>query len=161
MQQPSSPLARLSPAWEPGAWIGVTRHVFGPLTEVGTDEVVEVHPPHLLLALWRPQRLDQPFLGRWPHMVWLSKGDSVQTSLELLRQVPSPDRLWLTPEDIDWALLAEIVLRSEEGLRPFHHRELERFIAAEREATSQRISRSYSDEQQDPRSHSGTALGRP
>ena len=161
---PILPLARMSSAWEPGAWIGTMRRAFGPIAEIveadgDVSDVVETFPPHTILALWKPQQLNQPFLRRWPHMVWMTTVDSERAQLELLREVPESARLWITPQDIDWALLAEIVMLSEKNLMPQHYHQLQRFIDQEREATSAKISRAYSDERQGFRSFSKTVPG--
>lgn len=154
-----SPLSRVVLNWEPGVWIGSLRRAFGPVAEVvqtPRGEVVENHPPHLLVALWKPQRLDRPFLRRWPNMVWLSERDSEHATLDLLREIPAENRLWLTQEGVDWALLAEIVMLTEEHLQPFHHRELQRLIVAERQAATAMIKRAYNKERQGLRGFSHT-----
>jgi hypothetical protein len=153
---PNPPLSRLGPVqtrlladWMPGAWIGAARRAIQPQAELYSSpqgEVVESHPAHWLIALWRPQRLQQPFLRRWPHMASLFEGDDeARVQEELLRHVPGDERLLLVSDDIDWALVAEIVMLAEPDLRPFHYRALQQFIVDERAAASRRISESYSD----------------
>ena len=153
MDRDALTLQRLSDAWEPGVWIGAARRACGPVAEVvprGQGEIVETHPPQLLLALWKPQRLERPFLRRWPQMVWLSGDDIDHAPQTLLREVPAPARLWVMDADVDWALLAEIVMRSEAGLKPYQYRELQRFIIAEREVTGAMIDEAYGG---DPGAH--------
>jgi len=149
MDLAASPLDRISDAWEPGVWVGAARRAFGPVAEVVSSaqgQVLETHPPQLLLALWKPQRLERPFLRRWPQVVWLRAGDMEQAPLELLREVPAPARLWVFDSDVDWALLAEIVMRSEPGLQTYQYQELQRFIFTEREATAASIGEAYGDD---------------
>ena len=130
---------RLLGSWQPGAWTGAVREVMAPATEFVTTAsgtAVESYPPHRLLLLWPPQRLDSPLLGRWPQRVQLSAVAADQAAETLLAEVPGAAPLWLHPaaQDIDWALAAEIVLTHEPGLRPFQTAGLRSFIEAEREA---------------------------
>lgn len=140
--------ARLSPDWHPAAWVGAVRRVFGPVAEVGDgagddDGVVESHPPHSLFVAWSPLKPGQPLLRRWPSLVSIVGADGDDAVAALLKAVPGGAPLWLTPHEIDWALMAEIVMLSEPDLAPFHYRELERFVAAERAATLAQISAAY------------------
>jgi hypothetical protein len=140
------PRQRLLADWEPGAWVGAVRRAFGPQPELRRSvqgEIVDA-PSHWLIALWKPQRLQQPFLFRWPHVVLLHAGEDESTAIaELLQHVPWGERLWVVHDEIDWALLAEIVMLSESGLRGFHLRALHEFMRNEREATLARIARAY------------------
>ena len=140
--------ARLLAQWQPGAWTGAVREVFQSTTEfvkIASGTAVETYPPHRLLLLWPPQRLDAPLLGRWPQQVRLSAVPADQASEALLKGVPEPDMLWLNshPADVDWALAAEIVLHHEPTLRPFQSTGLRAFIEAEREATFARLNADY------------------
>ena len=70
----NSELQRLVPHWSPGVWIGAVKRAFGPVNELvaGSDGVlVDSHPPHSLLVLWKPPKapLQPPFLRRYPWMV--------------------------------------------------------------------------------------------
>ena len=145
---PGADPERLLHDWMPGAWIGAVRRAIGPLTELSSTpqgEVVEHRPPQWLLALWPPQRLQQPFLRRWPQLVALQPADDeAQAVVALLRQVPDGRRLWVLNEELDWALMAEIVLRSE-APPPLQARALHEFIEAERAATAARIVQAYGD----------------
>ncbi len=109
--------------------------------------VVDSHPPHSLLVLWKPPKaMTQPMLRRFPWMVSISAVGDADTALaELLLQLPPDARLYLARHhDIDWALMAEIVMVSEKDLAPYHYRELQAFVLAEREATLAKISAGYS-----------------
>ena len=139
---------RVLNGWQPGAWTGAVREVLAATTEFVTaagGTVVESYPPHRLLLLWPPQRLDAPLLGRWPQRVWLSAVPADAATEALLDQVPGTARLWLhlQAEDIDWALAAEIVLTHEPALRPFQAKGLRAFIDAEREAGFARLNSAY------------------
>ena len=140
--------ARLLAQWQPGAWTGAVREVFESTTEfvkTTSGTAVETYPPHRLLLLWPPQRLDAPLLGRWPQQVRLSAVRADQASEALLLGVPEPGLLWLNPHeaDVDWALAAEIVLHHEATLRPFQSIGLRAFIDAEREASFARLNADY------------------
>ncbi|MED5619627.1 hypothetical protein [Ideonella sp. BN130291] len=144
---PGADSQRLLRDWMPGAWIGAVRRAFGPQTELhSTDqgELVEHHPPHWLIALWPPQSLQQPFLRRWPQQVLLlGAEEEAQAVVELLRHVPDGHRLWVLNEELDWALMAEIVLLSEAHLQPFQQQALQWFMDTERAASTDRILHSY------------------
>ena len=140
--------ARLLAQWQPGAWTGAVREVFESTTEfvkTASGTAVETYPPHRLLLLWPPQRLDAPLLGRWPQQVRLSAVPADQAGEALLLGVPEPELLWLNPHetDVDWALAAEIVLHHEPALRPFQSTGLRAFIETEREASFARLNADY------------------
>jgi len=147
LQVPGADPERLLRDWMPGAWIGAVRQAFGlraEITSTPQGEVVESHPPHWLVALWPPQRLQRPFLRRWPRWVSLQPAETeAQAVVQLLRQVPEGAPLWVLHEELEWALLAEIVLIGEAGLLPFQQRGLQEFIDAERIATTARIRSAY------------------
>ena len=109
--------------------------------------LVDSHPPHSLLVLWKPPKspLQPPFLRRYPWMVSIDAVSGADAALhELLKQMPHDAQLYLArPRDIDWALMAEIVMLSEKNLAPYHYRELQAFAQAEREATLAEISAGY------------------
>ena len=139
---------RLLDQWRPGAWTGAVREVMAPATEFVTSAggtVVESYPPHRLLLLWPPQRLDAPLLGRWPQQVQLSAVPADHAAETLLSLVPDDAVLWLHAgmQDIDWTLAAEIVLTHEPALRPFQATGLRSFIETEREAGFARLNSAY------------------
>jgi hypothetical protein len=139
-------LPRLAKHYESGHWIGGVRKAFGAVSEVveGPNGVlIDSHPPHFLLVLWKPLEPDTPFLPRWPTKVSIAQPASSAAVRELLVDVPPGERLWLTDQHIDWVLMAEIVMLSEPGLQHFHYRELKRFIDIERKATLASVSVNY------------------
>lgn len=135
--------------WQPGAWTGAVRQVFDSTTEfiksADGSPTVETYPPHRLLLLWPPQRLDAPLLGRWPQAVRLSALPQDEAAETLLADLPADALLWLHPrtQDVDWTLAAEIVLHHEPALRPFQIDGLRAFIDAEREASFARLNADY------------------
>ena len=148
-RSPESADRRIVARPEPGAWIGAVRRVFGPISQVVQTEQgdqIENHPPHYLVALWAPLREDEGFLRRWPDSVSIALHDQDHALQELLRNVPIGARLWVTMQEIDWAVIAEIAMLSEaQSFLPEHYRELERFIAQERAETLATISANYTD----------------
>ena len=158
---PFPPPSRLLDRWRPGVWIGAQRRAFGPLAEINETEdqlIVDTHPPHSLIVLWRPPREHEPMLRRLPHIASLvTSHDEATVVAELLAQMPIDARLWMAPQpEIDWALMAEIVMISETELAAYEHRELRRFIDAERVATLALISASYTDDSESYRAFAET-----
>jgi hypothetical protein len=139
-------LRRLVKRYQPGQWIGGLRRAFGPVAEVGegsSESDIESHPAHYLVALWRPLDAHLPFLPRWPYRVSIVSPDAETAARALLDDVPRRQRLWIAGPQIDWALVARIVILGEPQLKPYQHRELEAFIRAEQQATLAAISVHY------------------
>lgn len=137
---------RLAASYRVGHWVGGLRKVFGPVTELSASalgEDLETHPSHYLVALWMPPSSGQPFLARWPFKVAIVAPDPAAALRDLLVDVPMSDRLWLTGSQVDWALMAEIVMLSEPGLLPYQYRGLKDFAEREREEVQGIISRHY------------------
>lgn len=144
--------SRIAARLAPGVWIGAVRRVIGPIAQVtptAHGDMIETHPPHYLVAIWAPQRDDEAFLRRWPDSVSVALNDQEGAIGELLRNLPEGARVWVTTQEVDWAVIAEIAMLSE-GRRftPEHYRELERFIANERGATLATISANYTDSEE-------------
>ena len=144
-------LRRLVKRYQPGHWIGGLRRAFGPVAElVDEGEIgsghgdVEMHPAHYLVALWRPLEVATPFLPRWPFRVSIVTPDAESAARALLEDVPRRQRLWIAGPEIDWALIARIVIMGQPGLQAFQHRELQTFIRGERRASLAAISLHYS-----------------
>jgi hypothetical protein len=134
---------------EQGVWIGAVRRIIGPIAQVMQTEhgdAIETHPPQYLVAMWAPLRDDEAFLRRWPDSVSVALNDHDCAVAELLCNLPEGARVWVTSQEIDWAVIAEIAMLSEgENFTPDHYRELERFIAQERDAALATISANYTD----------------
>lgn len=139
--------ARLLAAWQPQAWVGVARRVRGASAEVvrtARGPVVENHAPQWLCALWPPQRLEAPLLGRWPELATLIAAETAFGALhQLLPQLPPQAQLWPAELDVDWALLADIVLHQDARLRPTQSQALREFAEAERARSFARVNDGY------------------
>ena len=140
-------LRRLARRYQPGHWIGGLRRAFGPVAEIGEGSGfgdLETHPAHYLVALWRPVDPSAPFLPRLPYRVSIVTPDAATAARGLLEDVPRRQRMWVAGKEIDWALIARILILAEPKLKPYQHRELQSFIRAERRAMLAAISVHYS-----------------
>ena len=137
---------RLLGQWQPGAWIGACRRLSGAQAELKNGPqgpLLENHAPQWLLALWPPQGLDQPLLSCWPARLRLLALEDDELAAALLAEVPAGARLWRTDLALDWALLAEIVLHHEPGLRPAQAQALRALAEADRLARFERLNKAY------------------
>jgi hypothetical protein len=139
---------RVLPKWQPLAWIALARRVRGASAEVvqapGRPLVVENHAPQWLCALWPPQRVDAPLLSRWPDLAMLVSAETLFGALhQVLAELPPDAVLWPAQLDVDWALLAELVLHHDAGLRPAQVQALRELAEAERRAALARINDGY------------------
>lgn len=138
----SSPLAaaarRLTTAYVPGAWVGAVRRAF-------EADAFGHHPAHYLVALWEPPPPGQPLLPRWPAVAAIASPDANAALLELVRHLPAGARVWLCDTVVDWALVAEIVLRSDTNLQAHHRAGLSAFVERCGQVDAQRIAHEYTD----------------
>ncbi|HEX3139994.1 MAG TPA: hypothetical protein VHQ87_08065, partial [Rhizobacter sp.] len=145
--QPGDP--RLLRHWQPRAWIGVRRKLSGASTELlksaDGQPIIESHPPQWLLAVWPPQGLDVPLLGRWPDRALLVGAQQSQAADRLVLQqaVPEQAPLWIGELDADWPLIAELVLLHDAALKPFQLEALRALIEEERLARFARLNNAY------------------
>lgn len=140
--------AQLLAAWEPRAWTALVRRVRGATSELVTGHaghpVVENHAPQWLCALWPPQRLEAPVLGRWPELATLTAAETALGALhQLLAQLPLEAKVWPAELDADWVLIAELVLHQDPRLRPSQAQALRELADAERSATFARLNDGY------------------
>ncbi|KQY85313.1 hypothetical protein [Pelomonas sp. Root1444] len=141
------PDARLLRQWQPSAWTALARRIRGASAEVVQTlqgPVVENHEPQWLCALWPPQRLEAPLLGRWPEMATLVGAETLFGALhQLLGQLPPEASLWAADLDTDWGLLANLVLHHDANLRPVHAEALRELVESERRASFARVNDGY------------------
>lgn len=132
---------RLLKTWQPGAWTVVRRRLLDAgtvLLKTAQGTVVEERPAQWLVAAWPPQNLDAPLLGRWPELALLAANPEA-----LLTGLPESARLWLSEVEVDWALLAELVLHQDASLGARELKALRDLAEAERQAAFEQINGRY------------------
>lgn len=138
---------RLLGRWQPRAWTGRLRkiaEVSAEVVQTPQGPLVENRAAAWLFALWPPQRLDAPLLGRWPAQVGLIEADDAPLAqLAMLAAVPPDAPLWVADLDIDWGLVAEILLHQDASLRQGLSSTLKNLIQSEREAAYAQINQAY------------------
>lgn len=139
--------ARVLERWHPGAWTALARRVRGASSEVvqtPRGPQVENHAPQWLCALWPPQGLDVPLLGRWPELAMLVSAETAFGALhQLLPSLPPGASLWPATLEVDWALLADLVRHQDARLRPAQAQALRELAEAERSASFARLNDGY------------------
>jgi hypothetical protein len=118
---------------EAGVWTGAIRLAV---------EASEQGPAHYLVAAWPPA---QPMLPRWPAVAAIASPDADAALLMLMSRLPARERVWLTDQAADWALIAAIVRHGDRHLAPWLMQALDRFIAEQRDADLAFIRAEYSD----------------
>lgn len=143
----SAAAPRLLAHWQPSAWTAVCRRLSGPSAEVAqtpAGPLVDTHAPQWLCAVWPPQRVEAPLLGRWPECAALLTAQTpADAVLQLLPRLAEGARLWWADLDIDWALVAELVLHQGAQLRPSQAQRLRELAQAERDQGLARLHQGY------------------
>jgi hypothetical protein len=133
----SAALRRLRRKYNPGDCIGAVRRVHGAVTAIAADNdagELETYPPQFLAVMWQPQDPDRPFMPRWPCYAALAAPGVAAAVSKLLAVVPRRSRLRLAaPTEIDWVVMARVVMLGEQRLEPHQYRELQAFIEAEQQ----------------------------
>ncbi|MEF7616533.1 hypothetical protein V4F39_21635 [Aquincola sp. MAHUQ-54] len=152
-----APVAARAPAhprvlerWEPGAWVAAVRQVAESTTEVHDGPqgpVVETFAALRLIAWWMPTASGAP-LGRWPHRVQLQPVETERVPLALLSPLPQDARVWClheaaAGEAVDWALVGQLVLLHDTGLRAHQFESLQALVESEREGQYTRLNGGY------------------
>ena len=141
--------SRIVEAPTPGVWIGAQRRLVGPTHKVVETEYgdsVESIPPQYLFVLWKPYKRDEPFLRRYPAVAELASVEEAGLPDLMLKRVPEADRLCVMRLDVDWALVAQIVMIIDSQLGSSQHQLLKDFIEAEQRNTLATIGSSYRHE---------------
>jgi hypothetical protein len=129
--------ARLLPKPRAGAWLGLVIRAFPP---AGADD----GPPHWLVAGWRAD--DDGLVPRLPEFAAIASPDRERALAELLVHLPPGAPVHLTtPERVDAALVAQMVLEVDRTLQPWHRDGLRAFADAQRDADRARIRARYTD----------------
>lgn len=138
---------RLLAGWQAGCWIGVVCQALAASTElVNTPDgpLIDSHPPQWLAAVWQPQGLDAPLLGRWPDQALLTGAqDRSAATQALLRGLPETALLWRGDVEVDWVLTAELVLHHDAALKPWQLSALRTFVEAQKLLTFERLNGDY------------------
>ena len=133
---------RLVRSWDRDCWIGlVVRAIPAAVREIDGASVRT--PDHFLGAAWAPA-LSAPV--RWPEAAVIGSPSSDNALAELFSQLPRDARLFLaTPDDVDAALAAEVLLAADRHLEPYQCEALAAFVASERERARSVIATRYTD----------------
>jgi hypothetical protein len=132
--------ARLLPRPRAGAWLALAIRAF-PAGGAGDG------PPHWLVAGWRPD--GGGLVPRLPEFCAIASPDRERALAELLAHLPAGAPFHLvTPEHVDAALVAEMVLEVDRNLQPWHRAGLRAFADAQREADRARIRSRYTDREE-------------
>ncbi|MFM1988873.1 MAG: hypothetical protein RJA99_1830 [Pseudomonadota bacterium] len=125
----------------PGAWLGLVIRAFPAAGEAGDG------PPHWLVAGWQVD--DDGLAPRLPEFAAIASPDRERALAELLVHLP-PEApfLLVTPERVDAALVAEMVLAIDAHLQPWHRAGLLAFVDAQREADRARVRARYTDREE-------------
>ncbi len=130
----------------PGVWVGAYRRLVGPSNEVVDTQFgqeVENVAPQYLMAVWKPIRPGHAAVRRYPAAAQLLTCDSDSVLSALLRHVPVDGQLVVPEMEVDWGLVAQIVMLCENELRPDQHRILYALIAREKAKVIEQIRKRY------------------
>jgi hypothetical protein len=143
--------ARLLARPRPGAWLGLVIRAF---PADGADD----GPPHWLVAGWRAD--EDGLVPRLPEFAAIASPDRERALAELLVHLPPGASVHLaTPERVDAALVAQMVLEVDRTLQPWHRDGLRAFVDALREADRARIRARYTDREDGYERMRATLLG--
>jgi len=124
--------ARLLPQHRPGCWLGLVIRAFG-------GEL-----PHWLVAGWAADAAG--LYARLPEFAAIASPDADRALAQLFAHVPPDAGVFLvSPEQVDAALVAQMVLAVDRNLQAWHRDALQAFVAAQREADLARIRDRYTD----------------
>ncbi len=125
----------------PGAWLGLVARVLDDRVQEGVGARVRT-PAHFVVAGWAPQA--DGLYRRLPEFAAIAAPDSRRALREIFVHLPAEARLCLVDGDVvDPALAAEMVLGCDTHLESYQREALVEFVAAQREATRERIAAVY------------------
>jgi hypothetical protein len=133
---------RLAARWSSDAWTGVCVRIVTATTREERGERVAV-ADHFLAAAWPPAGRGP---SRWPEAVSIGSPESHHALFELFGKLPPHARLYLaSPDEVDAALAAEVLLASDRNLERYQRDALQAFVAYERQRTRDAAAARYSD----------------
>ncbi len=122
-------LSRLAGRFDPGCWAALVVRIVAAATSERDGAMMRT-PDHYLGAAWLPPASG---LSRWPEVVVIGSPAADNALSELFVHLPPDARIYLAGKDeLDGALAAEILCRSDQHLEPYQRSGVEAFIAAER-----------------------------
>lgn len=140
--------ARIAKQWTPDCWFGFIVEAVPESFEDadGDDGGVERvhHPAHFLVAAWEP--VDAPPLPQLPSAAAIVSGTVANAAAELLRLCDRTAPLaMLGRDDVNAAVVADMIIAGDRNLAPRYRDGLERFVADERARWRARIASDYTD----------------
>jgi hypothetical protein len=131
---------RLAPRWEPTCWTGIVVRAI-PAREIEIAGAVIRTSDHFIGGAWAPAERAP---ARWPEAVVIGSPTADNALAELFVHLPDAARLFLAGvDDVDAALVAEILLAGDCNLERYQRDALRVFI--ERERMRAAIDARYSD----------------
>ena len=132
----------------PGAWLGLVIRAFprdDPQASPGDERPrTDDDPVHWLVSGWLADA--DGIVPRLPEFAAIASPDRERALAELLAHLPPEAPVFLTtPERVDAALVAELVLAIDRNLQPWHRDGLRAFIEARRDADRALIRELYTD----------------
>jgi hypothetical protein len=146
----------------PGVWVGAYRRLVGPSSEVVDTQFgqeVENVAPQYLMAVWKPMRPGHVTVRRYPTMARLLTSDSEAVLSVMLRHVPVEAQLVIPEMEVDWGLIAQIVMLCDPELRPDQQRLMQAVMAREKVRVIEQIKKRYKPNPQGFRSFADTEPG--
>ncbi len=148
----------------PGVWVGAYRRLVGPSSEVVDTQFgqeVENVAPQYLMAVWKPIRPGYVTVRRYPAVARLLSCDSDAVLSVMLRYVPVDAQLVIPDIEVDWSLVAQIVMLCDPELRPDQQRLMNAVMIREKAKVVEQIKKRYKLNAEGFRSFADTEPGAP
>jgi hypothetical protein len=134
---------RIAAHWAPDCWFAFVIEALPESIEQEGEDTVH-HPPHFLVGVWEP--VPAPPLGQLPNAAAIVSRTAQHAAAELLRLVPKDAKLlMLRREDVNAALIADMILCADSTLDGYYRSALEAFVVTERERWRAMIASDYTD----------------
>jgi hypothetical protein len=163
-RSPKSSPTRVVEALVPGVWIGAYRRLIGPSSEVVDTQFgqeVENVAPQYLMAVWKPMRSGHVTVRRYPTAARLLTCDNDAVLSVMLRHVPVDAQLVIPEMEVDWGLVAQIVMLCDTELRPDQQRLMYAVMTREKSKVIEQIKKRYKLNPDGYRSFADTEPGAP
>lgn len=134
---------RIALHWTPDCWFAFVIEALPESIEQEGEDMVH-HPPHFLVGVWEP--VSAPPLAQLPNAAAIVSRTAQHAAAELLRLVPQDAKLlMLRREDVNAALIADMILCADSTLDGYYRSALEAFVVTERERWRAMIASDYTD----------------